>query len=148
MTYTATQILEAIDAWAEAQVDTEIARRIERNKEYLEKYSASNNRYFRPEYYPVEVDKFDRESVRNDLAEEFYDGDQTVTLPELGEVKLVDSYGGEGQGDEFWRVFEIGGEHYKADHYYNSYDVEPWHYNASWFPVVGREKVVTEWVAQ
>jgi hypothetical protein len=144
------QIKAAIDAWAESQVDTEIAERIQRNKEYIEKYGdGGNNRYFRPEYYPVEVDKFNRESVRNDLAEGFYDIEgEGVDLPGIGTAKLVDSYGGEGQGDDYWRVFEIAGDFYKADHYYNSYDVDPWHGSCRIFPVVGREKVVTEWVAQ
>lgn len=149
MTYTEGQIKAAIDVWAEAQVDAEIAERIQHNKEYIEKYGGNgNNRYFRPEYYPTEVDKFDRESVQNELAEAFYEGEDTIELPGLGLAKLVDSYGGEGQGDEWWRVFEIDGEFYKADHYYSSYDTEPWHTDCTIFPVVGREKVVTEWVAQ
>lgn len=143
MTYlTETDIKGAIDAWADAKVDDEIARRIERNKDYLEKYG--ENRYYS---HPVKVEDFNRVSVRNSLAEAVYDRDE-IDIPGLGTVKLVDSYGGEGLGEEYWRVYEIQGNFYKADHFYSSYDVEPWHSDCTWFPVIGREKVVTEWVAQ
>jgi hypothetical protein len=144
VTFTETQIREAIEAWAEARVDQHILDSIERNKDYNERYK--DNRYYRR--YPTTVEEFNREDEISRLAENFYDayGQSTRDLPGLGVAKLVDSYGGEGQGDEYWQVWEIAGSFYKADHYYSSYDVEPWHGNAAWFPVVAREKVVTEWV--
>lgn len=145
MTYTGEQIKAAIDAWAETQVDDNIAEQIKYNLELNEKYGDAKNYY---EKRRVTVEQFDRENVRNSIAEEFYEvyGNDTIELPGLGTVKLVDSYGGEGKGEEWWRVFEIGGEFYKADHFYSSYDTEPWHTDCTIFPVVSREKVVTEWV--
>ena len=139
------QIRGAIEAWAEAQVDQHILDSIEQNKEYNERYK--DNRYFHN--YPTTVEEFNREDELHRLCEDFYEAygaDNERDLPGLGVAKLVDSYGGEGQGDDYWQVWEIAGKFYKADHYYSSYDTEPWHGNASWFPVVGREKVVTEWV--
>jgi hypothetical protein len=147
---TESQIREAIDAWAEARVDEHIAESIERNKEYNEKYGGRTDYWNRNKRtpWPTTVEEFNREDEIQRLAEDFYEayGESERDLPGLGLAKLVDSYGGEGQGDDYWQVWEIAGKFYKADHYYNSYDVEPWHGNASWFPVVGREKVVTEWV--
>lgn len=149
MTYTGEQIKSFIDAWAETKVDDEIADRIKYNLEMNEKYGESKSSY-RSYKRPTTPEEFNREDILNSIAEGFYEvyGDDTVEIPGLGIVKLVDSYGGEGQGDEYWRVFEIDGEFYKADHYYNSYDVEPWHTDCTIFPVVGREKTITEWVAQ
>jgi hypothetical protein len=148
VTYTGEQIKTAIDDWAETQVDDSIARQIALNKSLNEKYGEAKSYGYGSYKRKVTVEEFDRETVRNHIAENFYDGEDTIELPGLGLAKLVDSYGGEGQGDEWWRVFEIDGEHYKADHYYSSYDTEPWHTDCTIFPVVGREKVVTEWVAQ
>lgn len=46
-------------------------------------------------------------------------------IPGLGYVKLVDEYGGEGQGDEYWVVFSVsdGGvtRLFRMDGYYASY---------------------------
>lgn len=144
MTFTQTQIQEAIDAWAETQVDAEIARKVEYNKKRVAE--SVGNRYFNANYYPVEVEKFNRNQVRDQIAEQFYEEDTELEIPGLGTVKLVDSYGGEGQGEEFWRVYEIDGEFYQANHYYNSYDVDPWHNNASISPVVPKQVTVTRWV--
>lgn len=151
MTYTGEQIKAAIDEWAASEVDAEIARESKVNADYNEKYGGRTNYLTGGKTpWPTSPEEFSRDEVQSRLAEEFYDldGDKTIDLPGIGTAKLVDSYGGEGQGDEYWRVFEIDGEFYKADHYYNSYDVEPWHYECTIFPVVGREKTITEWVAQ
>jgi len=151
VTFTDTQIHNAIEAMAEAKVDAYIAETIEDNKKYNAKYDSgeyTKSSWYRPQ--PTSVEDFSREDIVAELAEGFYEEydfpEEGVELPGLGVAKLVDSYGGEGLGEELWIVFEIDGQHYKADHYYSSYETEPWHGNASWFPVVGREKVVTEWV--
>jgi hypothetical protein len=146
-------IKAAIDEWAESQVDANIAEQIELNKKYNEKYANDDTTprwgsYRRP-VYPTEVEQFDREEIRDEIAEEFYNEmpSEGIELPGLGLATLVDEYGGEGQGDDWWRVFKIGDDYYKADHFYSSYDTEPWHSDCTIFPVVGREKVVTEWVS-
>lgn len=155
MTYfTGTQIHDAIDAMAAAGVDESIAESIKWNLEYNAKHDSgeyAKSRYYKPQ--PVKAEEFDREEIQDQLAEGFYEAydwpKDGVELPGLGIAKLVDSYGGEGKGEEYWIVFEIDGKHYKADHYYSSYDgSDPWHGNCTIFPVIGREKVVTEWVAQ
>lgn len=155
MTFTGTQIHEAINAWAETQVDASIAESIKDNKEYNEKYggrtvySYGGNTKKVP--YPTTPEEFSRTEVQDGIAESFYEAynfpAEGVELPGLGTAKLVDSYGGEGLGEELWIVFDIDGQHYKADHYYSSYDgTEPWHGNCTIFPVVGKEVVKTEWV--
>lgn len=152
MAFTGTQIHVAIEAWAESQVDKSIAETIEDNLGYNAKYDSgeyTKASWYRPQ--PVNAEDFDREEVRDELAEGFYESydfpKEGVELPGLGTAKLVDSFGGEGQGDELWIILSIGDQHYKADHYYSSYDgSEPWHGNCTIFPVVGREKTVTEWV--
>lgn len=151
MTYTGTQIHDAITAMAEAKADAHIVETIEDNKEYNAKYDSGEYKksaWYRPQ--PTTVEEFDREAVVDELAEGFYGTydfpEDGVELPGLGTAKLVDSYGGEGQGDEYWIVFELDGEFYKADHYYSSYDgSDPWHGNCTIFPVVGKQVTVTKW---
>lgn len=157
MTFTGTQIHDAIGAMAAAKVDEAIAERIEDNKEYNEKYGGRNVYGYgygstpKKVPYPTTPEEFDREEIQDQIAEGFYEAydfpKEGVELPGLGTAKLVDSYGGEGLGEELWIIFEIDGQHYKADHYYSSYDgTEPWHGNCTIFPVVGKEVVKTEWV--
>lgn len=52
---------------------------------------------------------------------ELHDG-MDVEVPELGTLKHVDSYGGEGQGDDYWVVFKLGGKLYRKNGWYASYD--------------------------
>jgi hypothetical protein len=145
-------IKAAIDEWAESQVDDSIAESIERNKEYNEKYANDTTpRYgsYRRPVYPTEVEQFDREEIRDEIAEEFYNEmpKEGIELPGLGLVTLVDEYGGEGQGEDYWRIFKIGDNFYKADHYYASYgESEPWQSECTIFPVVGKQVMVTKWV--
>lgn len=53
-------------------------------------------------------------------------GDRRLVVPGLGTVTLVDSYGGEGQGDSYWIVFQVDdGETkrvFKRDGWYASHD--------------------------
>lgn len=151
MTLTGNQVRDAITAWAESKVDAEIAGQIASNKEYNLKYedgTYEKTRYYRPQ--KVNVEDFDRDDVLHELIEEdFYGsayGEFSVDIPELGTVRLVDSYGGEGQGEDYWKVFEIQGLYYKFDHYYTSYESTPWHDECTIFPVVGKEVTVTKWV--
>lgn len=149
MIYTGTKIHDAIDAWAESQVDADIAESIKNNREYNEKYGGRPNYSGGKTPWPTTPEAFDREDVRNQIAESFYDEmpDAGIELPGLGLATKVDSFGGEGQGEDLWLIFKIGDQHYKADHYYASYDgCEPWHGNCSIFPVMGKEVTVTKWV--
>jgi hypothetical protein len=158
VTFTSTEIHDAIEAMAEAKVDESIAESIENNKEYNEKYGGRTVYGYgyggqtKKVPYPTTPEEFDRDDVRGGIAENFYEAydfpEEGVELPGLGVAKLVDSYGGEGLGEELWIVVQIGDEFYKFDHFYSSYDgTEPWHGNCTIFPVVGREKIVTEWVS-
>jgi hypothetical protein len=149
--FTGSQIHDAINAWAETQVDAEITESIERNKAYIEKYGESPSRYARR--VQLEVEDFDREEVRDQIAESFYEHfdsskSDPVELPGLGTVEFVENFGGEGMGDSQWLVFKIGDQHYQADHYYSSYDGgEPWHGNCTIFAVEGKPVTKIEWVA-
>lgn len=44
----------------------------------------------------------------------------------LGRGEYVDSYGGEGQGDERWVVIRFGDRYFRKDGYYASYDGTTW----------------------
>jgi hypothetical protein len=157
--FTGTQIHNAINAWAESQVDASIAESIKSNQEYNEKYGGRtvySYSGYRGEPkkvpYPTTPEEFNREDVATQLAEGFYEAydfpKEGVELPGLGTATLVDSYGGEGLGEELWIIVKIGDQHYKFDHFYSSYDgTEPWHGNCTIFPVVGKEVIVTKWVA-
>ena len=114
MTYTGTQIYDAINAWAESAIDADIADSIKWNLEYNAKYDSgeyAKSSWYRPQ--PVKVEEFDREEIQENLAESFYNEmpDEGIELPGLGLAKLVDSYGGEGKGEEYWIVFSLNGEH-------------------------------------
>lgn len=47
---------------------------------------------------------------------------EDVEVKGLGKLEYVDSFGGEGQGDDYWVVFKLGGKLYRKDGYYASYD--------------------------
>lgn len=48
--------------------------------------------------------------------------EEDVEVPSLGKLEYVDSYGGEGSGDEYWVVFKLGEQLFRVDGYYASYD--------------------------
>jgi hypothetical protein len=56
--------------------------------------------------------------------EEIY-GDGIVELAS-GTAKTVDSYGGEGKGDTYWVVFQVGDKFYRVDGYYSSWEGTNW----------------------
>lgn len=53
-------------------------------------------------------------------------GRDGVEIPGLGLAKIVENFGGEGQGDDRWVVFEVNGRLYEKDGYYASYDGTTW----------------------
>lgn len=78
----------------------------------------------------------------NRLMDELGDGEQHE-IPKVGKVRLVDSFGGEGQGDEYWMVIEVEMADssirlFKKPGYYQSFDGG--HYDGDLFEV--RAKVV------
>lgn len=151
MTYTNTQIHDAINAWAETQVDEDIADSIESGKKLNEQYGGRTTwRSSNKIPWPTKVEEFNREDVRDRIAESFYEPtNRVVELPGLGEAVHVDNYGGEGLGEEYWRIIKIGDEYYKADHYYSSYDGgDNWHGVCTIFPVESREVTKIEWFAK
>lgn len=40
----------------------------------------------------------------------------------LGKIELIDEFGGEGQGDDYWVVFKVGDQLFRKDGWYASYD--------------------------
>lgn len=114
-------IKSAIEAWAEAKVDAEIAGQIENNLRYIEMYPERT--YYSNE--PTTPEGFDREEVRSELIAEFYSEATDEDLPGLGRVKFVQV---DRVNDEQWRVLEINGEYYLISIYYSSYaEDENWH---------------------
>ena len=57
-------------------------------------------------------------------------------------VTQVDSYGGEGQGDQYWYVLRWKDEFVKVEGYYNSWDGG---YFDDAYSVIPREITKTEW---
>lgn len=53
------------------------------------------------------------------IAELFEEGDADAVLS-VGYAESVDSYGGEGQGDDLWFVIKIGDQHFQMSGYYSS----------------------------
>lgn len=98
------------------------------------------------------------EQVFNNQVEE--DGDEfsfdtlsdylykSVVLESLGwELTMLDNYGGEGQGEQYWYVVKVSDgttvRHIKVDGWYQSYAGGGYD---EWFEVFPKEKVITEWV--
>jgi hypothetical protein len=48
--------------------------------------------------------------------------EEEVEVPGLGKLIHTDSYGGEGQGDDYWVVFQAGDQYFRVNGYYASYD--------------------------
>lgn len=45
-----------------------------------------------------------------------------LELPNIGTLNLVESFGGEGQGDQYWLIFSLGDQLFKLDGWYASFD--------------------------
>lgn len=45
-----------------------------------------------------------------------------IEVPGLGKLELVEDFGGEGQGDDYWVVFKVGDQFFKKNGWYASYD--------------------------
>lgn len=50
------------------------------------------------------------------------DEKQEFEVPGLPTIRYIDSYGGEGQGDDYWVVFKCGEQYFRVDGWYASYD--------------------------
>jgi hypothetical protein len=77
-------------------------------------------------------------------------GDKVAILPNIGTARIVDDFGGEGSGDDFWFVFTITDEHdqvrtFKRNGWYASHDGG--YYEGPTEEVHGVDKVVTVWEA-
>lgn len=105
----------ARDAWT--------ARRNEPGWTYLGGPSAQDFRRKEPltEEHKTEVEGY------SDLLE-FLEASRTrgVVIPDFGIAHLVEQYGGEGQGEQYWFVFKLVTDpherYFKVDGYYASYD--------------------------
>ena len=51
-----------------------------------------------------------------------YDKKKTLEVPGLPTLKPVEAYGGEGEGDDYWVVFQCGDQYFRKDGWYASYD--------------------------
>lgn len=63
------------------------------------------------------------EDTLSDL-EEILDSD-TITIPS-GEVELVDQFGGEGHGDDYWLILKVGEKLFKVEGFHSSWEGVNW----------------------
>jgi hypothetical protein len=73
-------------------------------------------------------------------------GDEGILTP-FGMLYFVDSYGGEGEGDQYWYVFKVAGpvnRFFKVDGYYQSYSGGEYDNLYEVFP---KQVQVTQWEA-
>lgn len=47
---------------------------------------------------------------------------EDVEVEGLPKIELVEEFGGEGQGDDYWVVFKVGDQFFKKNGWYASYD--------------------------
>lgn len=91
-----------------------------------------NGRYSRPEYWYKFTDKVN----------------PGVAVEGIGQAVILDTFGGEGQGDDHWAVFKIispdGYRIFKRNGYYVSHDGS--HYDGPTVEVRPAERIVTDWV--
>lgn len=72
-------------------------------------------------YYDLDtVDDVTPNNLEEEI-NEYYDGSLFGKDNTYG-VSLVEQYGGEGQGEDYWFVLKVGDRHIKFDGYYQSYD--------------------------
>lgn len=75
------------------------------------------------------------------------DAPDSTFVEGLGLVSIVESFGGEGQGDDYWMIFNViteeGSTHYKLNGYYASYSGGE--YNGPLERVTAHEETITVW---
>lgn len=88
-------------------------------------------------FFTEEVDAIDKTAYSDDLGKD-------VALPEGWEFSLVERYGGEDQGSEFWSVYEFKkGDFsilFKFDGWYQSYNGSEFE---EYFEVVPAQETIT-----
>lgn len=86
-------------------------------------------------------DNADVESIWGELKYDW--GSEVKKLNDAG-ITLAASYGGEGQGDEYWVVAKYNGQYFRKSGWYASYSGAE--LDGDCEEVVPREVAVTEWV--
>lgn len=71
-------------------------------------------------------------------------GNGTVDLPS-GTAKTLERFGGEGKGDTYWVVFQVGDKIYRMDGYYSSWEGANWD-SAEPYEVKPKEVTVIKYV--
>lgn len=64
----------------------------------------------------------------------------------FGKAEFVESYGGEGMGDERWIVFKVGDRYFQKNGFYSSWDGSSW--DGELEEVEPREVTVTQYFAK
>ena len=83
----------------------------------------------------------------SEITEALYGIDKGFSFEYEGQqhfVKELDQHGGEGQGDQYYYIYEVDGKTYKLDAYYASWDGVYWS-DAELFEVKPVEVKVIEW---
>jgi hypothetical protein len=63
------------------------------------------------------------EELMEDLEEIL--GSDSITIPS-GEVELVEQFGGEGSGDDYWLVIKVGTKLFKVEGFHSSWEGANW----------------------
>lgn len=72
--------------------------------------------------------------------------DDEGNIEGFGKAEFVESYGGEGMGDERWIVFKVGDRMFRKNGYYSSWDGSSW--DGELEEVEPREVTVTQYFAK
>jgi hypothetical protein len=87
----------------------------------------------------------DVEDVENNYNGTYFEDVNRVKIDELGKVITIDEYGGEGQGDTWYKVyfFKDHNVYLKLDGFYNSYEGVMFDGWSSLFEVAPVERTIT-----
>lgn len=95
--------------------------------------------------YQEIIDELKKQDIDAEKLDELGDGKGSdFSIQEIGEVEIVDDYGGEGEGDTLYNVFFFKDHniYIQINGFYSSYDGCDWSY-ATWREVKPVEKLVT-----
>jgi len=114
--------------------------------ELIENHRFSGTTDARIDYMGRQVPPVDWEAFGWDAWED-HGQDEPILVEGLGLVNVIETFGGEGQGDDYYMIFRViteeGATHYKLDGRYASY------YGGEYYgpleKVTAHEEVITVW---
>lgn len=71
---------------------------------------------------------------------------KTIEVSGFGIIELVEHFGGEGQGDDYWTVFKIGDRHFRKTGWYSSWEGASW--DGAFEEVYPEEYTAVRWITE